>query len=179
MKMNKLMAALVMTMGVASFGANAGNVGAGKVTFKGAILDAPCSITPGTSDQEVKLGQVSQSTLANQGRSIARGFEIQLENCDATAVGKTVSITFEGVAAGTEGGDENLLALSGANGAGVAIVNAVGGAPIVLGKENAIRKIVNGNNMLSFSAYLQGLTGVENIEPGEFTSIADFVMTYK
>lgn len=178
MKMNKLMAALVMTMGVASFGANAANGGAGKVTFTGSIVDAPCSITPGTSEQEVKLGQVSQSVLKAQGSSVPSKFDIQLQNCDVSAVGKTVSITFAGTAAGTTGGDANLLGITGARGAGVAITDG-SGTLITLGQKTGLRKMIQGDNTLNFSAYLKGLAASSAVVPGQFSSVADFVLDYE
>ena len=35
------------------------NQGSGKITFKGEVIDAPCSIAPGDEDQTINLGEVA------------------------------------------------------------------------------------------------------------------------
>ncbi|WP_332459523.1 fimbrial protein, partial [Serratia marcescens] len=81
MKLNKIMMAAVLAFGVASV-AHAKDQGHGTVTFKGAIIDAPCSITPETVDQTVNLGQISNVALKNGGQSSPKNFVIKLENCE-------------------------------------------------------------------------------------------------
>ncbi|MFC0225785.1 fimbrial protein [Serratia aquatilis] len=180
MKMNKLMLAVVMAMGVTSIGANAANGGAGKINFSGDILDAPCSIAEGNNGdgQNVNLGQVARVKLANQGTSKPTNFAIQLVGCDATAIGKTVSITFGGASAGP-GADANLLGITGtAKGAGVVVTDG-NSNQIVLGQKTTLRKMIEGDNTLNFSAYLKGLTASAPVVPGEFTSVADFTLDYE
>ena len=62
MKISKIASAVVLTMGVASFAAQA-DQGSGKVTFWGSIIDAPCSIKNGYGDQRIELGQISNTHL--------------------------------------------------------------------------------------------------------------------
>jgi len=88
--MNKLTVVCVMVMGVAFSLVNEANGEAGKVTFTGTIVDSPCSLPPHSSQQEVKLGQITQNELKDQVSSKLRPFGIQLENCDISAVGKVV-----------------------------------------------------------------------------------------
>ncbi|MFQ9948740.1 MAG: hypothetical protein ACLRXB_02160 [Escherichia coli] len=38
------------------------NQGSGKITFKGEVIDAPCSIAPG-DDQTINLGEVADTVL--------------------------------------------------------------------------------------------------------------------
>ncbi|WON78392.1 fimbrial protein [Serratia sp. UGAL515B_01] len=181
MKMNKLMLAVIMAMGVVSIGANAADGGVGKIIFHGNILDAPCSIAPGAngSEQNVELGQVASSQLSNQGTSSPKNFEIQLVNCEVGALGKTVSITFGGSTAGNTGADANLLGITGtAKGAGVAVTDGSSNQ-IVLGKKTALRKLIDGDNTLNFSAYLQGLAASSAVVPGEYSSVADFTIDYE
>ncbi|MGV8576906.1 fimbrial protein, partial [Pseudomonas aeruginosa] len=73
-----------------------------------------------------------------------------------------------------------LLALSGdAKGAGIAITDSAG-KPIKLGTATTAQSLGNGNNTLSFSAYLQGSTASgATIVPGEFQSVADFTLAYQ
>ena len=42
----------------------AAGAGTGQITFQGEILDSACSISPGSIDQTVSLGQVAKSQLA-------------------------------------------------------------------------------------------------------------------
>ncbi|MEL5640074.1 fimbrial protein [Serratia ureilytica] len=175
MKLNKIMLAAVMALGVSSL-AHAADQGHGKVTFSGSIIDAPCSIAPESEDQTVKLGAVSNVALKDGGKSPSRSFDIQLENC-ALSTKKTVELTFTGT---TSAVDSKLLGISGtAQGAGIAITDK-NGAQIELGKASAPYALLNGNNTLSFGAYLQGSAASNAaIVPGEFTSVAEFTLAYQ
>lgn len=95
---------LVMASGMANAdadtpaqGAAAGSQGHGTVHFKGEIIDAPCSISPDTADQTVDLGQVSNSALKDNGKSVPVPFNIKLQNCDVSTY-KTVTATWGGTA---------------------------------------------------------------------------------
>ncbi|MHA7845141.1 fimbrial protein [Serratia sp. D1N4] len=169
-KMNVLAAALISA---SAFAVHAADQGSGTVTFTGSIIDAPCSITPQTSDQVVPLGQVSAALLANQGTSTPQTFTIDLEKCDVSTL-KNVSITFNGTA------DGDMLGIVGdAQGAGIVITDGSGTA-IKLGQASAARLLSNGNNTLLFSAYLKGKSATpDSVKPGSFTSIANFTLAYQ
>ncbi|CAI1820406.1 fimbrial protein [Serratia plymuthica] len=183
MKLNKIMMAAVLAFGATSMMANAAvkDQGHGTVTFKGAIIDAPCSITPETVDQTVNLGQVSNVALKAGGQSTPKNFQIKLENCELTTAetGKNnaVAITFTGA---SSVGDSKLLGITGtAKGAGIAITDG-SGQLIELGKASSAQALGNGNNTLSFSAYLQGSKASGAVvTPGEFQSVADFTLAYQ
>jgi type 1 fimbria pilin len=64
-----------------------------------------------------------------------------------------------------------------ASGAGVVITDA-SSAIIPVGGSSEARTLIEGNNTLAFSAYLQGLDDNNAIKSGEFTSIADFTLAY-
>ncbi|CAI2526584.1 fimbrial protein [Serratia ficaria] len=180
MKLNKIMMAAVLAFGVTSV-AHAADQGHGTVTFKGAIIDAPCSITPETVDQTVNLGQVSNVALKDGGQSTPKNFQIKLENCELNdkAPGKnnTVSVKFTGASSVD---DAALLGITGtAKGAGIAITDG-SGKLVELGKASSAQTLGNGNNTLSFAAYLQGskASGAV-ITPGDFQSVADFTLAYQ
>lgn len=174
MKLNKTILAAALVLGVSSV-ANAADQGQGTVTFKGSIIDAPCSIASGSDNQEVDLGQVSNVALLNGGKSTAQSFNIELENCDITTL-KTVTTTFGGAESAAVPG---LLGITGvAEGAGVAIIDGTG-TPITLGQPTAEQTLVTGNNTLAFAAYLQGSTTPDAIKPGNFTSVANFTLAYQ
>jgi type 1 fimbria pilin len=179
MKLNKFMLAAVMAFGSVSL-AQAANVeqGHGTVTFKGSIIDAPCSIKPDSVDQTVDLGQVSNVALKDGGQSTPRPFTIKLENCDLVSVdpGKNnnVSLTFTGMESSAKDG---LLGITGtAKGAGIAITDG-SGQNITLGQPSKAQQLQNGDNTLSFSAYLKG--NDPDIKPGDFQSVADFTLAYQ
>lgn len=182
MKLNKLALALVMTIGMASAAQAAVSGtpgGTGTVNFKGQIVDAPCSIKPDSNNQDVDMGAVTVKTL-EAGRSSNVPFELHLESCDVSGGAKTVGIMFDGVRA--EQGNDALLMLNGsAKGAGLGIVDKTG-KDLVLGSESSLGEVVQGDNTLSFTAYLeklgQGGTAA-SVVPGSYTSIANFTLTYK
>ncbi len=179
MKLNKIMLAAVMALGVSSL-AHAADQGHGKVTFSGSIIDAPCSISPESMDQTVELGAISNVALKNGGKSTPRNFDIKLENCELTTdtPGKNnaVSLTFTGAASAI---DSKLLGITGtAKGAGIAITDGSGN-DIVLGQKTKAQTLQNGANTLSFAAYLQGAKASTGVVPGEFQSVADFTLAYQ
>ncbi|MEE4412054.1 MULTISPECIES: fimbrial protein [unclassified Serratia (in: enterobacteria)] len=191
MKLNKIMMAAVLAFGATSMMANAAvkDQGHGTVTFTGSIIDAPCSITPETVDQIVDLGQVSNVALKDGGKSTPKNFQIKLENCELITEkeGKnnTVSLTFTG--ASSEANDGRLGITGTAQGASIAITDGAG-TVIELGKPTDVQELQNGNNTLSFAAYLQGdmIKGAEGSEatgativPGTFQSVADFTLAYQ
>jgi len=202
MKPSNLASSIILAMGVMAFGAHAGNneSSSGSVTFTGSIIDAACSISPDTEDQEVALGQIASAQLQKGGKSTPRAFSIALENCSIATVNNpnennddkeddddtpgvsraaaanTVTVTFAGTADST---DSNLLGISGnASGAGVAITDA-GGTPIKLGQPSSAVTLTEGTNTLNFTAYLQGAGTSSVIQTGEFTSIANFTLNYE
>jgi type 1 fimbria pilin len=174
MKLNKTILAMGLVLGFSSM-ANAADQGQGTVTFNGSIIDAPCSIAPGSDTQTVEMGQISNVELQNGGKSFARYFDIKLENCDTTTL-KTVTTTFGGMESAAVAG---LLGITGsAEGAGIAIVDG-SGSVITLGQPTGEQALVNGNNTLAFSAYLQGSTTPDAIKPGSFSGVADFTLAYQ
>lgn len=174
MNRKKLVLIFAMAAGISMGVANAKDEGHGTVTFTGSIIDAPCSITPDSSDQTVDLGQVSNLALKDGGRSIPQVFSIKLEQCDTTT-SKTVTTTFSGTASAA---DPDLLGLTGsAKGASIGISTTTG-TLIKLGKASPAQALLNGSNNLDFAAYLQGDGASATIVPGEFKSVANFALDY-
>ena len=154
----------------------AADMGHGKVTFKGSIITAPCSISPASIDQTIELGQVADSTLAGGGKSTPRTFDVSLENCKAATLTKGVQLTFSGSAAAFDTTNKTLGIVGTASGAGVQITNG-SGEVIILGKASPFQVIQDGNNTLRFGAYLIG--DGDKATVGEFNSVADFTLTYQ
>jgi P pilus assembly protein, pilin FimA len=177
MKLNKIMIAAVMAMGVSSF-THAADQGHGVVEFTGSIIDAPCSVDPDSSKVEVKFGQVSKSVLADGGKSASQDFTIDLVNCDfgSPATNNKVTATFNGVSATT---DNTLLNIAGtASGAGVGI-QTYQGEQITLGTpSSAFALSGNGDHQLKFAAFLQGLNS-GSVTEGDFSATANFELAYQ
>lgn len=188
MKFNKVMIATALIFGVTSFAhaadaddagtaaaAKASTQGQGKVTFKGSIIDAPCSISADSVDQTIELGAISNASLKNSGSSKTRNFDIKLEQCDMSTP-KTVKITFNGNESPHRTG---FLGIYGtAKGASVGLIDSAG-RDVKIGTETTSYKLTEGDNTLRFAAYLKG-DGVDaNIVAGEFTSVTDFTLAYQ
>ncbi|MBG6240915.1 MAG: type 1 fimbrial protein [Candidatus Symbiopectobacterium sp. Dall1.0] len=182
MKLTKaaLASAIAMTF---ILSANAADTHNGTVTFNGTIIDTPCSVDQDDLHQTVEFGEISKAVLENGGTSDIKSFDIELKDCSLDTA-TTAKIVFNGgTAAGT---NSELLALNGAaSGAGIAVkysgskIKFDGATPAV----NA-SPLSNGDNTFSFSTYVEKLptpqsgTAVD-ITTGEFTSTANFVVSYQ
>lgn len=151
--------------------------GSGTVNFVGAIVDAPCSITPESVDQTVDMGQIANATLDTYGESAPQKFAIKLEGC-AFETAKSVDVTFTGAADNTA---KDQLQLQGsAKGAAIEMINMKSGEKIVLGKASNFDGLIDGSNTLNLSAKLVKTSADENdIVPGNFTATTNFVLAYK
>lgn len=85
MKLNKFVLAAAAFC-VISTSANAADMGHGKITFKGSVIDAPCSIDAKSLDQTIQLGAISKNQLANGGKSTPVDFSIILHDCDTATL---------------------------------------------------------------------------------------------
>ena len=157
--------------------------GKGVITFKGSIIDAPCSIAQESQYQTIEMNQVANVALREGGRSNPTPFKIELRGCDLGAL-KSATATFTGSPAS----NPDLLALSGtASGASLAIADNKGEL-IKLGVASPAQTLSDGDTFLSYSAYLQGDTvagaGEEagtfaDITPGDFETFANFTLAYQ
>ncbi|WP_047288750.1 fimbrial protein [Pseudomonas protegens] len=176
-------AIMAVTLAATSAASYAKDQGHGVITFRGAIIDAPCSIAQESQYQIVDLDQVSNVTLKNGGKSNPKIFKIELRGCELGAL-KSATATFTG----SPSSNPDLLAIKGtAQGASLAIADHAG-TLIKLGEASPAQTLSNGNNFLQFSAYLQGdmvtpggggqATPAE-IVPGDFETLANFTLAYQ
>jgi type 1 fimbria pilin len=175
MKLNALVVATLMALGTTS-ATHAADQGSGTITFTGSIIEAPCTISQENSEQTIDLGQISNASLANGGMSQPREFKVTLENC-ALSTMKTVTTTFTGQA-----GTADRLGIAGAaKGASIAIVDGAYNL-IKLGSPSIAQALQDGNNNLSFAAYLQGDKDEDDkdmpIIPGDFQAVVNFGLNY-
>ncbi|ALL40419.1 hypothetical protein AR325_25670 (plasmid) [Serratia marcescens] len=179
MKLNKIVLAVVMGMASAAHAAPS-NQGSGTVKFTGSIIDAPCSITPDSQNQEVSFGQLSNAALKKGGKTSSRAFTIDLQDCtfEGADAKNKVSVTFTGDASKA---NSDLLAMGGglASGASIAITEA-NGTLIPLGKASKATELqsTSGLQQLQFASYVQGDGASATIVEGDFNSIANFTLAY-
>ncbi len=64
--------------------------GHGIVKFKGEVISAPCSIKPGDEDLTVNLGEVADTVLKSDQKSLAEPFTIHLQDCMLSQGGTTI-----------------------------------------------------------------------------------------
>ncbi|AHG20037.1 fimbria A protein [Chania multitudinisentens RB-25] len=175
MKLNKLMLATVIAFSAVSVAQAAPNQGGGTVTFDGDIIDAPCSVAPESVEQTVPMGQISSKVLANEGKSSSEAFNITLKDCNFSTQ-RSVKIAFTGLPAD---GNSELLGLAGtARGAGIQLVHGTNEKIAIDGTQISVNNLNAGDNILRFAAYLQGSSATDPVEPGDFTSVVNFTLTY-
>lgn len=184
MNVKKLAGAIMaVTLAATSVSAMAADQGKGVITFKGSIIDAPCSIAQESQYQTVEMNQVANVALKNGGKSSPTPFKIELRGCELGSL-KSATATFTGSPAE----NTDLLAIQGsAKGASLAIADHKG-ALIKLGSASPVQTLSDGDTFLLFNAYLQGDTvpgvgeepakGVE-ITPGDFETFANFTLAYQ
>lgn len=184
MKVSTLASAIMaVTMVATSAICVAEDKGHGKITFKGSIIDAPCSIAQESQYQTIEMDQISNVALKNGGKSRVHPFKIELLGCELGTM-KSATAKFTGAPAA----NPDLLAIKGsAQGASLALADHTGKL-LKLGSESVAQSLSNGDNYLLFGAYLQGdmkpaegggeATGAD-ITPGSFETFANFTLDYQ
>lgn len=184
MKVSTLAGAIMaVTLAATSAVSMAADKGHGTITFKGSIIDAPCSIAQNSQYQTVEMDQIANVALRNGGKSQLTPFKIELLGCDMGTL-KSATAKFTGSPAA----NPKLLALKGsAKGASLAIADHTGEL-LDLGSESPAQTLADGNNYLLFNAYLQGdmstpAGGGEavaaTVVPGSFETFANFTLDYQ
>ncbi|MCG8156920.1 type 1 fimbrial protein [Brenneria goodwinii] len=179
MKLSKIaLATIVAASCVMSTGVHAYDNHNGVVTFKGNIVNTPCSVSQDDLKQSVEFGDISKVVLENGGTSDVKSFDITLKDC-AIETSNTANVTFSG---GTVTGSNNkMLALNGsATGAGI-VVKYSGEAIAFDGATAAVSdyNLANGDNTFSFSSYVEKAVNATGVTTGTFESTANFVISYQ
>lgn len=181
--MKKIILATLIS-GAMSASALAADAGSGTVTFTGSIIEAACSIAPGSRDQTVDLGAVTSASLASNGTSTPASFKIELKDCDMAFIPeggtdpvKTVTATFTGILSEGDTNKTQLAIVGNASGAGVVIT--ADGSPVKLDGSVATAPayLQDGQATLFYSAYLQGNSAT--IVPGSFEALANYTLAYQ
>lgn len=182
MKLSKITLASLISV-IFSVGAHAADSHNGSVTFKGTIIDTPCSVSQEDLHQTVEFGEISKTLLESGSTSDIRTFDITLKDCSVDTATSAKFVFSGGVASGS---NNELLALNGsAGGAGIAVersgekIKFDGTTPAV-----PATALSGGDNVFSFTSYVEKLpTPAEGDAPvittGTFSSTANFVVSYQ
>ena len=160
------------------------NQGSGKITFKGEVIDAPCSIAPGDEGQTINLGEVASTVLNSGQKSLPVDVTIHLQDCilsDGTNTVDKVKITFSSASVDTT--DSSLLKntldgnIGSASGVGVRLIksdntNVTLGTPVTINFPTT-----NSFQELNFKARMESLA--KNATPGNVQAQTNYVLDYK
>lgn len=158
----------------------AANQGSGKITFKGEIVAAPCSVHPEDVNQTVLMGSISDASVKN-GNSPVKNFGIRLIGCDTQKYKADGSPDgdkkFSGVKVGFTGTSiNNGMLLKIDENIGIELTH--GGVPLTLGV--ASPKIeLTGDQEIHFGAQVKAVSKAGIIKYGSFSSVANFSLFYE
>lgn len=149
------------------------------LAFKGALVNAPCTLRAGDEEQELDFGTLIDKYLYSHGRTVGRPFSLHLDECDVTVM-TGVKLTFTGTENAALPG---LLALdAGSLARGVAIgMESVVGQPWPLNVPQVIA-LIPGNMVIPLQAFVQVEPAAQSglgIVRGSFTATATFALEYQ
>ncbi|MFB5643276.1 fimbrial protein [Kluyvera ascorbata] len=170
-----------MAMGGSSDATGPTTVTGGSVHFTGSVVNAACAVSQDSVNKTVDMGQVRLAAFGDQpvGGTAANQktpFSITLTDCD-TSVSTEATVTFNGTAAeGSAGVLDNMAGAGGAQGVGVQIYDTDGTA-LDLGKESKAATLIDGDNVMSFSA--DYVSTSSSLTAGNVDATATFNVTYQ
>ncbi|QBC03390.1 fimbrial protein [Enterobacter cloacae] len=168
MKLNKALLAVAITLGMTA-AANAADTGV--FSFNGTVVDTPCSITPGSLDQDFDFGTLAQAALIDGGRSAPVMNTLTLANCVA-GTSSTAHFTFTGPV-----GHTATVFDTGVKNVGIELKMD---GNVVRPNTAADHTLRNGPNTLNFEAVAVGSAdnAVDPVGLGNLNAIANLSITY-
>ncbi|HHQ9216981.1 TPA: fimbrial protein [Escherichia coli] len=179
-KINVLLSAAVVSV-LFSSNVIAADQGGGDITFKGEIIDAPCSIESSDTNQLIDMGSISNVAVRDD-TATKRYFKIHLINCDLSKYDtkgkpvtdgskwKTVNVTFMGDTINTG----KLLRIS--DNVGIELTN--GGKVLEFGKPSDKMELTS-NQQMEFYAQVRPIEKGKTVELGQFNKTARFQLAYQ
>lgn len=144
--------------------------GYGKIMVSGVVVDAPCSLMPGSDNVEVNFGDISAAALQNGHESAAVDFHLDLARC-STVLKNRVRVTFQGTAYA-----DGLFSVGEGNTTvGIALRDR-DGRQVLNQQPIAWQRISNGDNQLLFSSVLKGRSSP--VSAGHFQAQVLFTLEY-
>ncbi|WP_174508663.1 fimbrial protein [Klebsiella oxytoca] len=150
------------------------------LAFRGTLVNAPCTLRPGSENLELVLGTVVDKYLYREMRTLGKPFHLYLDDCD-TAVLTGVKLTFSGTESPALPGLLALDASSLAHGVAVGIETS-GGQLLPLNVQGPLTVLIPGNMDILLQAFVQGEpTALANrtLFQGPFTATATFSLEYQ
>lgn len=150
-----------------------------RITFSGTLIEKqPCTLLPADKNIEVELGTVADKYLYLNTRTPGKSFYLYLTGCDIS-LAQEVKVTFKG--------DESipgfLMPDAGSQASGIVIgIETESGTALPLNRQSNAQEIVNGNNVITLRAYIQGEPAAitsRTISLGMFTATATFELAYE
>ncbi|EPL9571919.1 fimbrial protein [Providencia rettgeri] len=183
MKLNTLSVAVLFAASTLSSAVLAsGNTG--ELHFSGQVVNAPCNIESESTKQEIAFGQLSRASL-EAGNAAEKDIAIKIKDCNfdeftKDTEGKWVAVKDIKIVFGGKnyaGTNKEFLGTKGtASNIGIQIKDfTFDEAKSVM---NQIRN-KQGENVLEFTALAKRVDGTAPVTEGEFSSIADFKITYE
>ncbi|MFH7826427.1 fimbrial protein [Kluyvera chengduensis] len=170
-----------MAMGGSSDATGPTTVTGGSVHFTGSVVNAACAVAQDSVNKTVDMGQVrlaafGEQPVAGTAANQKTPFSITLTDCD-TQVSTEATVTFNGAAAeGSAGVLDNMAGAGGAQGVGVQIYDTDGTA-LDLGKASKAATLIDGDNVMSFSA--DYVSTSSTLTAGNVDATATFNVTYQ
>lgn len=148
--------------------------------FSGTLVNEPCMLAEGDKLIEMDFKSVIDKDLYLNGRTKGRPIELHLQNCDLDVGKRMVSLTFSGDESSEPPG---FLVLRSATVQGLLVgLETTQGVALPLNKTHRIGVLSNGDNLLSFNAYLQGDPKVlanRTLGQGVFGASLTFALSYE
>ncbi|WP_434668983.1 fimbrial protein [Klebsiella sp. B345] len=150
------------------------------LAFRGALVNAPCTLRAGSEDLELPFGTVIDKSLYRETRTPSKSFHLYLDDCD-TAVLTGVKLTFSGRESPALPG---LLALDASSVAqGVAVgIETTGGQLLPLNMQGPQTLLTPGDMDIVLQAFVQGepiALANKTLLQGPFTATATFALEYQ
>ncbi|MBF7993689.1 type 1 fimbrial protein [Rahnella sp. SAP-29] len=149
------------------------------MTFRGTLIQEPCTVTPGNETINVDFKDVINKFLYRYQRTEPKPFQLQLSDCDLT-IGQTVNLSFTGTESTVLPG---LLAVDpGSQAINIAIgLEMKDGTPILINQPVKNIPLSSGTTLLQFNAYVQGepdALAQQSLTYGRFTATSVFLLEY-
>lgn len=150
------------------------------MAFRGALVNAPCTLRPGDEAIELKFGTLVNKFFYTNMRTPSQPFSLHLDDCD-TAVSTGVKLTLMGTESTPLPGLLALDASSVARGVAVGMETGTGQA-LPLNIQGSIMPLTPGNMTIALQAYVQAEPAArvnQGIVEGPFTATATFALEYQ
>ncbi|ELO0596434.1 fimbrial protein [Salmonella enterica] len=167
-----------------------GKFGGGTIVFTGSVTEAPCSIPPGESNQNIDLGVVSNKLLGTSSLagSTPVPVKINLKNCDLGTTPKYTKASLKFLDDGNlsaTGKDKGLLTTTGSKDIAVQLLDRTGVNPINFTSDTTmmpgteVSLATGADSTIVFMAHIKGTSGTAvTPPPGDIKAQVSYQLDY-